>query len=89
MKMTASQCKTLQALTTKLAAANEHMDFSILEAGIGTVVFQASNANGPWYDTYKSLTAYIGKRGGVKVYDSVNLSPFMDAWYKAYRFTAA
>lgn len=72
--MTKQQQSKLQQLTNTLSSADENMDFSILEAGQGVLVFQASNANGPWYHVYKSMTAYIGKRGGVKVYDSVNLS---------------
>lgn len=72
--MTKQQQSKLQQLTSKLAQADENLDFSIMDAGQGVLVFQASNANGPWYSLYKSLTAYIGKRGGVKVYDAVNLS---------------
>lgn len=71
--MTKQQQSKLQQLTNKLSSADENMDFSIMDAGGGMLVFQASNANGPWYVSYKSLTAYIGKLGGVKVFDAQNL----------------
>jgi hypothetical protein len=72
--MTKHQQRKLQQITTRLSREDENMDFSIVMAGRGVLVFQASNANGPWYQTYKSLTAYIGKLGGVKVLDARHLS---------------
>jgi hypothetical protein len=72
--MTKQQKFKLQQITNKLSHEDENMDFSIMEGGRGVLVFQASNANGPWYQTYKSLTAYIGKLGGVKVLASTHLS---------------
>jgi hypothetical protein len=72
--MTKQQQRKLQQITNTLAQKDENLDFSIMEAGNGTLVFQASNANGPWYVAYASLTAYIGKLGGVKVFDAKNLS---------------
>jgi hypothetical protein len=72
--MTKQQQRKLQQITNALAKSDENLDFSIMETGTGVLVFQASNANGPWYVMYKSLTAYIGKLGGVKVFDAKNLS---------------
>jgi hypothetical protein len=72
--MTKQQQSKLQQITTRLSHEDENMDFSIVEGGRGVLVFQASNANGPWYQTYKSLTAYIGKLGGIKVLHATHLS---------------
>jgi hypothetical protein len=72
--MTKQQQRKLQQITNTLAQKDENMDFSIMEAGNGVLVFQASNACGPWYKSYASLTAYIGKLGGVKIFDAKNLS---------------
>jgi len=72
--MTNHQKRKLQQITTRLSRDDENMDFSIMEAAGGILVFQASNASGPWYASYKSLTAYIGKLGGVKIFDAKNLS---------------
>jgi hypothetical protein len=72
--MTKQQQRKLQQITTRLSYEDANMDFSIMEGGQGVLVFQASNASGPWYQTYKSLTAYIGKLGGVKVTAKTSLS---------------
>jgi hypothetical protein len=71
--MTKQQISRLQVLTSKLASI-EGMSFSVLPAG-ATFVLSASNAEGmQWFQTNHSLTAFIGPRGGVRVYHAQNIS---------------
>jgi hypothetical protein len=70
--MTKQQISRLQLLTSKLANI-EGISFNVMPAGT-TIVLSASNAEGAqWFQLNQSITAFIGPRGGVRVYHADNI----------------
>lgn len=70
--MNKQQINKLVWLTNNISRWNTRngaMVFKISESIRGEYLFQAWNERDHWFESTLRLTAFVGKRGGIKVYD--------------------